>query len=134
MKSRIRTNHTERERTAINRIAYMQKTFGGQLPGTSTRKEYYLWRCLENEALEYRRCQRVRYSKCYIVPDTDAYFVVSYKTFIGMYDKTSGIYYTMGAYSMTTYQHERKALEAISKRGYHIAKVDKLWLVDNFGN
>lgn len=133
MKSRIRTNHTAREQEAINRIAYMQKTFGNQFPDTNTRKVIYLWRIIENDALEYRKCQRVRYSKCYIVPDTDAYFVVSYHTVIGMYNKVTGIYYSMGAYSMTTYQHESKALDAIAKRGYHIAKFDRLWVVDNFG-
>lgn len=134
MKSRVRTNHTKRELKAIEHINYMQKTFGYQFDETGTRKEYYLFRPLENDAMEYRKAQRVNYSKCYIVPDTEAYYVVSYKTVIGMYDKTNGIYYSMGVYSSTSYQHERKALEAIKKRGYSISKVDKLWVVDCFAN
>ena len=132
MKSRVRTNHTKRELKAIEHINYMQKTFGYQFDDTGTRKEYYLWRALENDYIEYRKAQRVNYSKCYIVPDTDAYFIVSYKTVIGMYDKTNGIYYSMGAYSNTTYQHERKALKAITDKGYRINKIDNLWTVDNF--
>ena len=134
MKSRIRINHTEHELKVIERIAYMQKTFGYQFDGTGTRKEYYLWRPIENGAMEYRKAQRVAYSKCYIVPETDAYFVVSYQTVIGMFDKTNGIYYSMGAYSKTTYQHEQKALRAIRERGYCIEKIDKLWVVDNFAS
>lgn len=133
MKSRIRTNHTEHELNVIERIAYMQKTFGYQFDGTGTRKEYYLWRPIENGAMEYRKAKRVAYCKCYIVPDHDAFFIVSYQTVIGMYSKLERCYYSTGAYSATTYQHERKALKALTDKGYRINKVINLWTVDNFG-
>ena len=134
MKSRIRTNHTAHELNVIERIADFQKTFGYQFDGTGTRKEYYLWRPIENGAMEYRKAQRVAYSKCYIVPDDDACFIVSYQTVIGMYSRIERCYYSTGAYSATTYQHERKALKALTDKGYHINKVDNLWIVDNFAS
>ena len=134
MKSRIRTNHTAHELNVIERIAYMQKTFGYQFDGTGTRKFYYLWRPADANTMEYRKAKRVGYCKCYIVPDDDACFIVSYQTVIGMYSKVERTYYSMGAYSATTYQHERKALKALTNKGYHINKVNKLWIVDNFAS
>ena len=134
MKSRIRINHTEHELKVIERIAYMQKTFGYQFDGTGTRESYYLWRAVDANRMECRKAKRVAHCKCYIVPDDDACFIVSYQTVIGMYSRVERCYYSMGAYSATTYQHERKALKALTDKGYHINKVDNLWIVDNFAS
>ena len=134
MKSRVRRNHTSKEMGIITMIQDFQKDYANQFDDTGRRKEYYIWSFGDKDRLKARKCRRVGHCKAYLVPDSGVMYIQSYKTIIGMYDKIDKTYYSMGAYSMTTYQHERKALNMLNQLGYHIEHIVNLWVVDNFGS
>lgn len=133
MKSRTRHSHTGKEMGIITMINDFQKDYENQFDDTGKRKVYYIWSFGNYERVKARKCRRVGYCKAYLVPDSGVMYVQSYKTIIGVYDKADKTYYSMGAYSMTTYQHERKALDMLNQLGYHIEHRVNLWMVDNFG-
>lgn len=134
MKSRVKHSHTVKELGIISMIQDFQKDFENQLDDTGKRKEYYIWSFGNDVRLKARKCRRVGHCKAYLVPDSGVMYIQSYKTIIGVYDKADKTYYSMGAYSMTTYQHERKALNMLNQLGYHIEHIVNLWKVDNFGS
>lgn len=133
MKSRTKHSHSIKELGIISMIQDFQKDYESQFDSTGRRKEYYIWSFGYNESIRYRKCRRVGHCKAYLVPDSGVMYIQSYKTIIGVYDKADKTYYSMGAYSMTTYQHERKALDMLNQLGYRVEHRVNLWVVDAFG-
>lgn len=133
MKSRIRHSHTGKEMGIITMINDFQKDYENQFDDTGKRKQYYIWSFGCDGLIKARMCLRVGHCKAYLVFDGGAMYIQSYKTIIGMYDRADRTYYSMGAYSITSYQHERKALDMLNRLGDYIEHKVNLWMVDNFG-
>lgn len=134
MKSRIRHDHTIKELGIISMIQDFQKNYQIQFDDTGKRKYYYIWSFGTNDVLKYRMCRRIAHCKAYLIPDSGMLYIQSYDTIIGVYDKVDKTYYSLGAFSMTSYQHERKGLRYLWQLGYVIDKCVNLWAVDNFGS
>lgn len=82
------------------------------------------------------RFERINHCKAYLAEfgEYGRYILVrSYNTIVGVFDKADATYYSLGAYSMTTYQHERKAVKAIKEK-YCIKHYVNLYTVDNFAD
>lgn len=82
------------------------------------------------------RFERINHCKAYLAEfgEYGRYILVrSYNTIVGVFDKVDETYYSIGAYSMTTYQHERKAIKVI-KQDYLIKQYVNLYTVDNFAD
>lgn len=142
MKSRKRTEWTPEEAAIIESIRIVQEALiPVNLPG--------VYGCYYYSPKDYKvpakrrlidsvgavQSMRVYKCKAWIMHIRDFVYVISYNTVIGCFDERTGVYYSCGAYSKTTYQHEAKALQLMCEE-YGIKPLDgvNLWLVDDFGN
>lgn len=139
MKNRKRTEWSESEKIAINNIRYIDDnlihvtlpgTYGGHCYYSPTEYKVPKHRELIDRSICYWT-ERVDSCKAWLMYTSRYIFVISYNTVIGAFDEHTGIYYRAGAYSNTTYQHERKALRMM---GVRYTDIVNLWLVDNFGD
>lgn len=140
MKRRVRTQWTPEERGIIENINIVQEALiPVNLPGVYgcyyyNPKDYKVpsKRRLK-DSVDTVNSKRVASCKAWLLMINDYIYVISYNTVIGVFSEKTGVYYSTGAYSMTTYQHERKALE-LMRWDYGIKPIhfDNLWLVDNF--
>ena len=140
MKSRKRTEWSNDEMAIIQRIKHVDDNLiFADLPG--------VYGCYYYSPKDYKvpskrrlkdsvgtvNSKRVYSCKAWLLEVNDYIYIISYNTVIGCFNKRNGYYYSCGAYSMTTYQHERKALQYMrEKYGYKPIVEDCLWLVDNF--
>ena len=140
MKRRVRTQWTPEEREIIENIKIVEDALiPVNLPGLYgcfyySPKDYKVpaKRRLKN-SVDTVNSKRVYSCKAWLLMINDYIYIISYNTVIGCFNKRNGYYYSCGAYSMTTYQHERKALQYMrEKYGYKPIVEDCLWLVDNF--
>ena len=140
MKSRVRTEWTPEERGIIENINIVQEALiPVNLPGVYgcyyySPKDYKVpaKRRLIN-SVDTVNSKRVYSCKAWLLEVNDYIYIISYNTVIGCFSTRNGCYYSCGAYSSTTYQHERKAIEYIREEyGYKPIAKDCLWLVDNF--
>lgn len=129
MKSRKRQKWELHE---LNVIRHIQRVQGGTFLLNDMKRHSWVT-LLENGHAKSLERIRVGHCRAYLICDDRYIYVQSYMTIIGCFDTARMAYYSMGAYSMTTYQHERKALELLDNTGYHINKRYNLWKVDNFG-
>lgn len=136
MKSRVRNNYNDKEKAIISLANNAQAkltchNFGYAYYGIVGTKPYKI--CDYQLGVTWFR---VTNCKAYIAEygDLGRYILIrSYNTIIGVYDKLDATYYSMGAYSMTTYQHERKAINTIKyEYRYQVRDCVNLYTVDNF--
>ena len=133
MKSRKRANHTPYELRQIQVINDLQAHLLFKDCERLKKHDIIFYHFTDNKYYTFNT-SRVASCKAYLIYIKDYIAVVSYHTVIGLYNVKAQTYFSTGAYSNTTYQHERKALEALTNKGYHINKVNKLWTVDNFAS
>lgn len=140
MKSRKRTEWTPEEWGIIDNIRIVQEALiPVNLPG--------VYGCYYYSPKDYKvppkrrlidsvgtvNSKRVYSCKAWLLMINDYIYIISYNTVIGAFSEKSGIYYSTGAYSMTTYQHERKALEFMRwECGIKPIEFNNLWIVDDF--
>lgn len=129
MKSRKRYQWNLNELNAIRQI---QRVQGGAFLLNDMKRHSWVT-LLENGYATSLERVRVGHCQAYLICDDRYIYVQSYVTIIGCFDTACMTYYSMGAYSMTTYQHERKALELIGEMGFPVLKINNLWKIDNFG-
>lgn len=140
MKSRVRTEWTLEERGIIQNINIVQEALIlVNLPGVYG---CYYYNPKDYKVPSKRRLKdsvrpvnskRVASCKAWIMKIGNYIYIISYNTVIGCFDGRNGVYYSTGAYSSTTYQHERKALDMLHYTyGIKPVKYVNLWLVDNF--
>lgn len=142
MKSRARTEWTPEEARIIENIRIVQDALiPVNLPGVYgcyyySHKDYKVpaKRRLIN-SVGAVNSKRVYSCKAWLLTISGYIYIISYNTVIGCFSTRNGCYYSCGAYSSTTYQHERKALDMLHYAyGIKPVKHVNLWLVDNFGN
>lgn len=140
MKSRKRNKWTPKEQRVIDDIRTVQEALiPVQLPGVYgyyhySHQDYKVptKRWLKN--IVDTDSRRVYSCKAWLMLINGCIYIISYNTVIGVYIESTGVYYSMGAYSMTTYKHERKALN-LMRWEYGIKPIEyiNLWVVDEFG-
>ena len=130
MKTRKRDEWDNYELFVISRIQDMQ----GRALLANDMKLHAWVTVVYDDGYESLERIRVKSSQAYLIVDDRFIYVQSYCTIIGAYDSNTGRYCSMGAYSMTTYQHERKALALIEKMGFNISRKINLWVVDDFAS
>lgn len=140
MKSRKRTEWTNDEMAIIQHIKHVDDNLiFADLPGVYG---CYYYNPKDYKVPSKRRLKdsvgtvnskRVASCKAWIMEIGNYIYIISYNTVIGCFDGRNGVYYSTGAYSSTTYQHERKALDMLHYTyGIKPVKYVNLWLVDNF--
>lgn len=129
MKSRKRQKWELHELNAIRQIQHVQ----GSAFLSNDMKRHSWTTLLENGHAKLLERIRVGHCQAYLICDDRYIYVQSYYSIIGVFDTARMTYYSMGAYSITTYQHERKALDLLERLGFPIKHVVNLWIVDNFG-
>lgn len=142
MKSRKRNKWTPKEQRVIDNIRIVQESLMPVNLPVLYGYYYYSSKDYKVPAKRWLRnitdtvnSKRVYSCKAWLILIDDYIYIISYNTVIGMYIKSTGVYYSMGAYSMTTYQHERKAL-GLMRWEYGIRPIEyvNLWVVDEFGS
>lgn len=132
MKSRKRYNYNDTECKIIGIAIRVEKDMDVWDFTSSTPRVLIMRRCCD----DLIRFERVNHCKAYLAEfgEYGRYILVrSYNTIVAIYDKENSTYYSLGAYSMTTYQHERKAIAEIRKE-YCINHYINLYTVDNFAD
>lgn len=133
IKARVSTKELRQkwELHELNAIRQIQRVQGGAFLSNDMKRHSWVT-LLENGHAKFLERIRVGHCQAYLIRDDRYIYVQSYTSIIGCFDKARITYYSMGAYSTTTYQHERKALKLIEERGFPVLKIN-LWKVDNFG-